>query len=210
MNEWISTSAILVKMPGLNRCTGFYAGERKEYVGLTVRQHRAGLLRLAATCSGGGAIFPVGKSGGRQRAVWHGSRVSESAAIPPGPRHLADPCAFAHLGLSDGRRLRVTKRECRYWFYQLVLPAGLRNFMARPRVSRKELHDAGFTDVDIAHALDDRSDSKQQYFFPLAATWSMGFSWSSYVAQETLLSIHSKADSTSDVCWLAMLLYLTT
>ena len=49
---------------GLNCFPGFYSGDRREYILLTVRQLRAGLLRLAPSCNGGASVFPVGKSGG--------------------------------------------------------------------------------------------------------------------------------------------------
>ena len=54
---------------GLDQFPSFYSGERVEYVALTVRQLRAGLLRLAASCRGGASVFPVGKAEGKQRVV---------------------------------------------------------------------------------------------------------------------------------------------
>jgi len=139
--------------PGLNRFRGFWAGEREQYVALIVRQLRARLLTLAGTCKGGGTIFPVGKSLGRQRAVWHGTRVSEAAAAPPAPRHLADPSAFAHLDLPGSLLLQVTKRDCMTWFDQLVLPHALRPFMARPKVTLGELQKHGVTDAELGSFL---------------------------------------------------------
>ena len=65
---------------GLDRFPGFYAGARSEYVKLTIAQLRAGMLRLSSWCKGGGTVFPVQKHNGRQRVVWHGSRVSMAAA----------------------------------------------------------------------------------------------------------------------------------
>ena len=75
----------------------FYAGERREYVKLTLLQLRAGCLQLSPTCLAGGTVFPVSKAGGRQRVVWHGSRASEAASSPPPPRHLAYPCVFGFI-----------------------------------------------------------------------------------------------------------------
>ena len=46
---------------GLNRFPWFYSGHRDEYVLLTVRQLRAGLLRLSTSCKGGASVFPGGK-----------------------------------------------------------------------------------------------------------------------------------------------------
>ena len=69
--------------PGLEHFSGFYAGPRAEYTRLCAKQLSVGLLGLAHSCCGGGVVFPVGKSGGRQRVVWHGTRVSEASAPPP-------------------------------------------------------------------------------------------------------------------------------
>jgi hypothetical protein len=101
---------------GLDRFVGFYAGVHQAYVGLTLRQLRAGLLELGPTCEGGGTILPAVKRGGRQRAVWHGARVSLAAARPPAPRLLANSSGLAALHLRPGRRIRLTKRDCRCWF----------------------------------------------------------------------------------------------
>ena len=103
----MNASTIFPAAPqGLEHFSGFRSGPRSEYVALTVRQIRAGLLRLATECKGGGTVFPVAKSGGSaQRLVWHGTRVSEAAAHPPPPRHLADPSIFGMLDFSTAARL---------------------------------------------------------------------------------------------------------
>ena len=101
-------------------------------------------------------MFPVGKSGDRQRAVWHGARVSKAAAPSPFPTHLASPSVFAYIDLGASRNLRVTKRDCRTWFDQLVLPRDLRTFMARPRVTRAELRAAGASDDEHNTYLESR------------------------------------------------------
>lgn len=130
---------------GLRKLTGLFAGQSVEYVKICVRQLRAGLLSLAHSCSAGSAVFLVIKAHGRQRVVWHGTRCSEAAAKPPKPRLMSNPSVLAFLQRFDGRQLRVTKRHCCTWFDQLVLPLALSPFMARPRVSARELLDAGFS-----------------------------------------------------------------
>ncbi len=82
---------------GLDRFHGFYAGQRDEYLKLVVRQLRCGKVCLAESVHGGGTIFPVGKSSGNQREVWHGSRVSAAAARLRRPPNLASPTAFRAL-----------------------------------------------------------------------------------------------------------------
>ena len=54
---------------GLNCFSVFYARGRSEYVPVTLRQLRGGLLQLASHCYGGGAVSLVSKPNGRQRAV---------------------------------------------------------------------------------------------------------------------------------------------
>jgi len=185
---------------GLERFSSFYAGPRTEYIALVVRQLRAGLLRLAPRCRGGGTVFPVGKAGGRQRAVLHGARVSDAAARPPAPRHLANPSVLPFIALADQAQLRLTKRDCRCWFDQLRLPRALRAYMARPPLTRHELLAGGLSDDDITAYSTEGFDGAHSdgRLFPLGQTWQMGFSWSSYVAQETLLGIASDAGLASD------------
>ena len=77
--------------PGLEKFGGFYAGPFSEYVKLTVRMLKCGKLGLRSQALGGGTIFPVGKSGGKQREVFHGTRFSEACVAPPNPPHLANP-----------------------------------------------------------------------------------------------------------------------
>ena len=177
--------------PGLERFSGFYAGERSEYVGLTVRQLRAGLLRLATESRGGGTVFPVAKAGGTaQRLVWHGTRVSLAAARPPAPRHLADPSVIVLLDLGAAARLRVFKRDCSTWFDQLALEPGMSAFFGRPRVQRAELLAAGLSEAELAAFGAQRGVSS---LVPCSGVWPMGFSWSSCVAQEALLPIAEDA-----------------
>ena len=81
--------------PGWEQFSGFYAGPRREYIELVVRQLRCGKTELRDRVSGGGTIFPVGTHGAeRQREVWHDARVSQACARPPAPRWLASPSAF--------------------------------------------------------------------------------------------------------------------
>ena len=135
----IATADSLFPCPpsGLERFAGFYAGDRSEYVKLVVAQLRCEKLCLSSAHRGGGTVFPVGKaSGDRQREVWHGSRVSQAAVPPPRPRHLASPTAFRSIDLAPVRLLRVSKRDGRCFFDQLLLPEGFRAYMARPAVTR--------------------------------------------------------------------------
>ena len=110
-----SSAAFVFPSPDVGLChfIGFYAGPRTEYIKLCVLQLRAFWLRHARSYNGDGIAFPVAKVDGRQRAVWLGTRASHVAAPPPKPRHLVNPSVFGYLELIEGRRLRVSKRDCR-------------------------------------------------------------------------------------------------
>ena len=125
--------------------------------------------------------------------VWNGTKLSEAAARPPPPRHLADPAAFAMLDLADTAALRVTKRDCRTWFDQLAVSDELGSFFARPAITRGELNISGMCDDEIL-ALG--GDALSSSFYPCYKVWPMGFAWSSCVAQDTLLGVCSRSGLT--------------
>jgi hypothetical protein len=163
---------------------------RPEYIALTVRQLRCGMLRLASQCNGGASVFAVGKAGGKQRVVWNGTKLSAAASRPPAPRHLADPAAFGMLDLADADVLRVTKRDCRTWFDQLALSDDIGSFFGKPSITRTELNRYGIDDVEISSL---GGDAQAASFFPCYKVWPMGFAWSSCIAQDTLLGVCSRA-----------------
>ena len=166
------------------------ADERPEYIRLVVRQLRAHQLGLVNAVKAGGGVFAVGKPGGRrQRAVWHGRRVSAAARPPPRPRHLASPTALALLECPPDGHIRCSKRDASCWFDQLSLPVGLQRWMGRPPVSIDELRDIGGLSLDELKQFLLQGESLGTKLFPVSLTWPMGFSWSSYVAQEFLLDI---------------------
>ena len=181
--------------PGLEHFGDVDPKDRVEYIKLIVKQLKCGQLGLASSVHGGGPVFPVGKPGSQKvRAVWHGKRVSEAALPPPVPRHLASPTALLHLEASSAKPIRVSKRDARCWFDQLLLPAPLRKYMGRPAVSVAELMDiGGLASEEVAGFLEHESEMGATKFFPVSRVWPMGFSWSSYVAQEKLLSFFDTA-----------------
>ncbi|CAE7733116.1 PDE9A [Symbiodinium sp. CCMP2592] len=180
--------------PGLHLFESFSRGSREEYAKLVIRQVRCGKLGLSTHCCGGGTSFAVGKHGGqRLREVWHGRRVSEAAARPPKPRHLASPTALTFLECSDARPFRLSKRDASCWFDQLRLPAHLRLYMAKPPLSTAELREAGMTDKEQQLHLEEGQLWREGPLFPLHHVWPMGFSWSSYIAQEEMLHVCREA-----------------
>ena len=88
--------------PGLASFKGPEGLQKKEYMKLMLRELRSGKTELRDDFRGGGTIFAVGKDGGRQRAVWDGSRVTLVAAKPPKPPHLASPAALQDVEVQSG------------------------------------------------------------------------------------------------------------
>ena len=179
---------------GLELFENFSAGSRVEYVKLIVAQLRCGKLGLSQVCKGGGTSLAVGKPGGlRLREVWHGRRVSQAAEVPPKPRHLASPTALTLLEAGEDKPVRVSKRDASCWFDQLKLPQCLPQYMAKPAVSTTELVAAGMPSHEQARYLEDGQVWREGQYYPLHRVWPMGFSWSSYIAQEQMLDVCAKA-----------------
>ena len=61
--------------------------------------------------------------------------------------------------------------------------------MGRPAVSINELVDAGLSSDELRRALPASSACASTWLWPVSRVWGMGFSWSSYVAQITLLAV---------------------
>ena len=97
--------------------------------------------------------------------------------------------------MKAGRSLRVTKRDCKTWFDQLKAHPDIGSFFGRPLVTRVELLEAGLSEAEIRFAGGcDGVDG----FIPCSNVWPMGFSWSSCVAQSTLMGVCGLAGLTSD------------
>jgi hypothetical protein len=109
---------------------------------------------------------------------------------------LANPAVFGLLDLRTGTQLRVTKRDCKTWFDQLLLAPDLRGFFGRPRVSRDELLAEGLTMAQLATF---GAPASGAWLVPCSRVWPMGFSWSSCVAQDTLLRIASDGGLSSEL-----------
>ena len=97
--------------PGLECFKGPEGPHRQEYMKLMLRELLSGKTELRDSFRGGGTIFAVGKDGGRQRAVWDGSRVTQLAGKPAKPPHLASPAALQDVAVSSGSRLLMWKRD---------------------------------------------------------------------------------------------------
>ena len=73
--------------PGLKSFSTVAARDRPGYVSFVVKQLRCGKVVLRSACTAGGTIFPIQKSSGKQRVIWHGEALSEATrqAWPPRP-----------------------------------------------------------------------------------------------------------------------------
>ena len=166
--------------------------DRQEYLRLTVRELNLGKLVLLKDAKGLGSIFPVKKTGNRQRAVWHGTLVSEGSSRPLKPRRLADPSAFQGLDWDAGTRVLWSKRDAASFFDTLRCPEALRPWFGRPPVTLAELRAAGANDADALErwAVEGGvSVSSDTPLFPCSQVWPMGYSWSSAIAQDVTLGL---------------------
>jgi hypothetical protein len=176
--------------PGMKRFAAPHGPQRPEYVHLALAQLRAGKLCLLDSVAGGGTVFGRLKEDGiRMREIWHGSAVSQACAAPPLPPALASPTVFSYQELKPGRRLEVSKRDAACYFDQLRLPDQLTKYMGRPRIWRSELLEAGCTPQELQSMLAESGASDAEAWYPASKVWGMGFSWSSAVGQQVLLSI---------------------
>ena len=163
---------------------------------MVASQLRAGKLRLHRSIKGGGTVFSVPKNDSdKLREVWHGAKVSLAAARPPKPPHLASPTALLDLEASHAEPLRLSKRDARCLFDQLRLGRHLEPWMGRPPLRVRELLEASDADrAELESYLRDGSRLPDHALvYPVSRVWPMGFSWSSFVAQSSMLAVCSKA-----------------
>ena len=181
--------------PDLPHFGGPSGAQRQEYLAFVCRELAAGKVEIRGSVAGGGTLFAVGKEGDRLRPIWRGDRVSDAAAVPPKPRHLASPTALAQLITTDGAPFVMIKRDGKSMFDQMLLPEALRPFMAQPQCTASALLEISGWSLD----------QLQTYWrgpgilvpsstvFPVSRVWCMDFSWSSAVCQEQSLSICAAA-----------------
>lgn len=181
---------------GLRQCPGIKDKDRHEYILLVARQLRAQKVALLRNVRAGGTVFGVSKKDSTKvREVWHGKRVSETALPPPAPPHLASPGALLDLESSAEAPIRMNKRDGKCLFDQLRLPQNLRSFMARPPVRVRELIEfGGMSEAELQQAVPQSHKLRlHELVYPVSSCWPMGFSWSSYVAQCTMLGVCRRA-----------------
>lgn len=186
----------------------FSAGARAEYVMLLRRQVRVHKVQLARSIQHVASVFAVGKSDkNRQREVWDGGPLCSCTLPPPEAPHLANPSALSTLESSDDRPLWVSTRDGASFFDQLYLTPELREYTGRPAVTVNELCNAAFrgagdcnqhplTADELAAACVDTGLAKftsETVLYPRATCWPMGHSWSSAIAQFTMVGACKQA-----------------
>jgi len=181
--------------PGTLSAAPVSRAERQEYAKLVARQLRSGKVTLSDSCAAGAGIFTIGKSNGSLREIWNGGKLSEAAARPLKPPHLANPTPLLNLTASREFPIRVYKRDARCYFDQLRTPDQVRPWLGRPALSVHDL--LAYTDLSWdelrGHWVGDASLTRSSTVVPLCCSWPMGFAWSSYLAQSTLLGCCRRA-----------------
>ena len=164
-------------------------GDREEYAKLVVRQLRSGKVGIGDSVFASETIFAVGKSNGNLREVWSGHTISTYARTPPKPPNIASPSALLALESSNDKPLRLYKRDAACFFDQLALPAPLQKWFGRPRLKAGDI--MRFTDMGVEELATYWSGSStivaDHDIHPFCLSWPMGFAWSSFLAQSTLL-----------------------
>ena len=163
--------------------------DQAEYAKLVARQLRARKVAFHTNVKCSASVFAVGKSNGALREVWNGQDLSACAVVPPRPPHLAGVTALLDLEASAARPVRVYKRDAKCFFDQLGLAAHLQPYFGRPVLTVDDLlRHTDLTRAEIQRhccfATDLASGTVLQ---PCCTTWPMGFAWSSFLAQSTLL-----------------------
>ena len=156
-----------------------------------VEQIKSSKVGLRRSVRAGGTVFGVGKKGtSKLREVLDGSRVSDVCVAPPPSPLLATPSSFSRLEVGSCEQMLLSKKDCRCFFDQLALPSSIQPWTGRPPVTIAELVDfGGLTLEDVAMLLDPKTRPRRSdVVYPVSLVWCMGFAWSSYVAQSTLLA----------------------
>ena len=116
--------------------------------------------------------------------------LSQIAVVPPRPPHLAGVTSLLDLEASVAEPLYIYKRDAKCFFDQLRLPDHLVDYFGRPSLVAADV--LRYTDMGLGelskHCVGFERVDSSTVLTPCCLTWPMGFSWSSYLAQSTLLA----------------------
>jgi len=87
--------------------------------------------------------------------------------------HVAHSNVKKSIDLDRDKRLRVSKRDGRCFFDQLLLPGPLRRFMGRPRIFFNELLGAGMTLAEVQSCAESGTDLSCEVFWPVSRVCCM-------------------------------------
>ena len=125
----VQTDEVLQRFPQIGKY------DRTSCLQLVRRQMECEEVRLRHDIDGGGTFFAVGKKHGRQREVWHDTKLSQASRPPPRPSCLAGPETFGVVELRHRGFLISCQNEM-----PLVILTGwhsqntLRRFFGRPPI----------------------------------------------------------------------------
>ena len=164
------------------------------YAKLTARMLQNGKLGLMRGPLGKASIFAVGKKGSTKlREVWAGQHISGLAARPPKPPMLGNPGVFARIVKPPHLNLFLSKRDATAFFDQLALPRPLVPCFGRPTITVQALIDEGGLSLEslspLVLDLGTAPLKAHEKLVPVSLVWPMGFSWSSFIAQSTLVAV---------------------
>ena len=176
-------------LQGVPQKASFRAGNVDEYIRLTVSHLRSKKVGLMTKALAAATVFCVPKSGNRLREVYNGTAISGVSRAPPLPPLLASPTAMGHVEVAVGESVWLSKLDGEAFFDQLKLPPPLVPYMGRPAVRVRDLITVGGMSLPEVQdrILDGSSLTVDSSVVPVNLTWSMGISWSSLVAQSTMV-----------------------
>ena len=122
--------------------------------------------------------------------MWNGHDLSTLARLPPKPPHLAGVTSLADLEASADVPIVAFKQDARCFFDQLALPQHLLPYFGRPWLRCSDIFrhtDMGMQELST-YLWSGASAPDGLVLHPCCSTWPMGFSWSSFLAQSTLLA----------------------
>ena len=99
------------------------------YLLLVRRQLKCEKVRLRHDIDGGGTVFAVRKKHGRQREVWHGTKLTQASQPPPRSPCLAGPETFRDIELRLAFSCLLSKRDATCYVDQLSFPRKLAPFL---------------------------------------------------------------------------------
>ena len=192
-------------MPGSRGLPKCIRGNSKQYARLVGRSLLCGKVVLSDFSHSVASVFVIGKKGStRLREIWAGNGLSEVALKPRKPRKpplLGNPAVFQHIIKPKHCPLYMSKRDAKAFFDLLYLPRELRPYFGRPRVSLKHLCSAmRWKRADLIKYFEKYSPGLEQQHTAdvLCASWPMGFSHSSNVAQCNIVNVCMTAGLSRD------------